>query len=212
MSLGPDDHLMLHEPDHRGKAADLLLWQHKGKPNLEALVRAFGAGTQLLEETIWAVVVGGGLDAAEGVTLDRWGELVGELRGALEHEDYRKFIGLRIRVNTEHPSFGAMAAVLASAVDPSELESYLVADGIVYVVQSGPTFLDDSIASHAGALIRDFRPAGIYAAVTEQVEDGAFIGEEGDEGTLIGSIASPGPNIIGRLIYSGRSREPSRGV
>jgi hypothetical protein len=212
MAIDPSSYLVTFEPDQAGKSLDLLLWQDKGKAVLEGLVYAFGKGAQLLESTSFAVIAGTLLDSAEGVNLDRIGELVGETRGALSHEQYKKFIELRILVNTQFPNEDNVWTVLATAVDPSVVSSYRVEDGIVYVVTS-PTFLSGSIAAHAGRLIRDFRPVAVYAAVTEQVVGGAQIGSIAVPGSLIGSIATPGPNPIGRLIYDGRSRpNPRRAI
>jgi hypothetical protein len=200
----PDEHVIVYEPNQRARAFELLLWQHKDKERIVAFVKALAAGAQLAENTSWAVIAGGStVDAAEGATLERWGELVGERRGGLDHEQFRKFIGLRIRVNTEAPSENAVGAVLAEAVDPSVVSSYLVADGIVYQVTSA-AFLDQALATHAGALVRDFRPAAIYAAVVEVLATDMFeLGTVAAPGSILGTVASPG-EVLGRLIYAGR--------
>jgi hypothetical protein len=209
MALAPDQYLVVFEPNQAGKALDLLLWQDKGKTNLEGLVFALAKGAQLAEATSFAVIAGSLLDSAEGVTLDRIGEIVGEPRGALNHEQFQPFIGLRIAANTAFPSEDTVWTMLSEAVDPSDLTSYRIADGVVYVVTSDD-FLSSPIASHTGLLIRDIRPAGQFVAVTEQVTDGAVIGSIAVPGSLIGSIASPGTNRIGRLIYSGWPRPRPR--
>jgi hypothetical protein len=203
-----------------------MLWQHASKPRLQAIVAAFAAGAQHSENLIFAVIVGATtVGGAEGASLDRWGEVVGEFRGGLaDDEDYRRFIALRVRVNTEHPSTDAMWEILFGRADPPERGavypsipgspfasgSFLVADGIIYQVES-VDFLDDSVAAHAGALIRDFRPAGIYAAVVEYpYEHFAFSWEASDPTKPtpqpFGSIADPGTAVLARLIYNGRSR------
>jgi hypothetical protein len=211
MALSPDDYLVIFEPNQAQKALDLLLWQDTGRPLLGALVVALAKGAQLAEDTSFAAIAGSLLDSAEGATLDRIGEIVGETRGALSHESFGMFIGLRITANTAFPSEDTVFTLLASAVDPSTVASYLIDDGIVFVVTSDP-FLPGSIASHSGKLIRDLRPAGMFVAVTEQEVDGAEIGTVATPGTLIGSIATPGPNPIGRLIYDGWCRpRPRRG-
>lgn len=199
----PNEHLIVYVPDHADRAQALLLWQDRDKPRIKALVRAFGAGAQLAESTGFAIITGATLDAAEGATLDRWGELVGERRGGLDVEDFRRFIELRIRVNTEHPGTDEMWEVVDAAVDPSTVRSYLVADGIIYLVTSAD-WLPDSIVAHAAGLVRDFRPMSYYAAVVEQVEGEALeIGTVLEPGSTIGSIADPS-GTIGRLIYPGR--------
>lgn len=204
----PDEHVIVYEPNQEARAHELSLWQDSDKPRLMAALSAFAAGAQLAENTSWAVIAGGSVrEAAEGETLDRWGELVGEERGGLGHEDYQRFIGLRIRVNTEHPGEQAMYEVVRDAVAPSTVSRYLVADGIVYDVWSLGAFVAEPIRAHTGALVRDFRPMAIYAAVTEQIADSYIaIGTVGTPGTTIGSISSPGAEPLGRLIYDGRTR------
>lgn len=223
MATHPEEHLLIYEPDQAARAAELLLWQQKAKPRLAALVKALGAGAQLSENTIWAVIVGATtLAGAEGVSLDRWGEMIGEYRGGLDEEDYRRFIALRGRVNTEHPSQDAMFEVLFGADDPPARGavypsvpgapfasgSHLIADGIVYQVES-EDFLDNSVAAHAGALIRDFRPAGIVAPIVEYtVSHFALDWEASDpiKPTPPPITLGTGTGVLARLIYSGRSR------
>lgn len=193
---------MVLEPDQAARALELLLWQQRGKARLEAFVRALAAGAQLEEFTAWAVLIGAGLDAAEGETLARWAEIVGEDPRNLGPEQLRKFVGLRIRVNTEHPGDNAVGAVLAEAVWPSQVTAYAVADGIVYQVESG-SFLTDGVGYHAGALVRDFRPAAIYAAVAEFVTTDHFALDWEVDGPLLYDDHTSG-GVIGRLLYSGR--------
>jgi hypothetical protein len=209
MAIGTDSYLVTFEPDQPGKALELILWQDEGRPNLEGLVRALGEGAQLAEATSFAVIAGSLIDSAEGVTLDRIGELVGETRGALAHESFREFIDLRISVNRQFPGEDAVWSVLAEAVDPSVVTSYRIADGIVFVV-TGDSFPASSIASHTGRLIRDFRPAGHFVAVTKQLTDGVRWGSVASPGTAFGDVGSPSPERMGGLIYTGWFRPRPR--
>ena len=204
MATDPGEHLVIYEPDQAQRALDLLLWQMKGKPRIDAFMRALAIGAQLLEDTSWAVIAGGSvLDAAQGETLSRWGEIFGEVRGALSTEQYRKFIDLRIQVNTTFCNSDTMYDVILRAVDPSTVFSSIVSDGIIYTVTS-PTFISDELKSHTAGLVRDYRPVGFWIPVVEIEADGAWIGSIAVPGSTIGSIASPGAALIGRLIYSGR--------
>lgn len=201
MSVAPDEHGYVLQPNWAAEGLGLLLWQLH-KPRIEALVRALAAGAQLAEHTNWAVLVGAGLDAVEGETLDRWGELVGQRRGGLAHESLRTLLELRIRVNTEHPGEDAVGGVLSDAVWPSTVTAYTVADGIVYQVESA-AFLAEALGYHAGALVRDFRPAGIYAAVVEFVTEDHFALDWETTGPLLYDDETSG-GVIGRLLYGGR--------
>lgn len=216
MSTHVDEHLLIYNPDNAADALGLLLWQHKGKPRIEALVAALAAGAQLQENTIWAVIIGATtLAGAEGKNLDRWGALVGEFRGGLDEEQYRKFISLRIRVNTEFPNEDNVASVLFEAVDPSVRGNpfgsamHYLADGVKIHVQSDEAFLDEAVKTHVGALMRDFRPAATFMAVVESVTDHfAFSWEATDPvkptPEPFAGLSIPGTGVISRLIYSGR--------
>lgn len=215
--VSDEEHLLIYEPNHARNAADLLYWQHKGKPNIEGLVAAMAAGAQLAENTSWSVIIGASTIAgAEGVSLDKWGGVVGEFRGGLGEDDYRRFIGLRIRVNTENASEDVMSSILYEAVRPSVRGNqfgsgvHAVADGIVFQVES-ETFLDDVIVAHTGALMRDARIVGNYNAVVEYtVNHFAFSWEASDPtkptpATFAG-LSIPGTGVFPRLIHSGRGR------
>lgn len=195
MSVATDEHLIVHVPNHAERALELLYRQHKGKPRIEALVRALAAGAQLLENTTWAVIAGGSLDAAEGETLTRWGELVGEIQGGLTHEQYRTFIALRARVNTLFPNEDMMWALLDEALAPfQEVTRYLVSDGIVWGVEV-PEMPGQPVLDHTAGLIRDARPIGIYSPVV--VWTPSSFGWESEIG---------GDDPFAELIYDGRTR------
>jgi hypothetical protein len=201
------EHLLVYRADHESRAFDLLYWQHKSVKRIPALARSFAAGAQVAELLSWTVILGTSTIAgAQGVHLDRWGAIVGEARGGLSEDDYRRFIDLRIRVNTDVPSNENLLEVLVESIRPSTVTSNPVADGEVHNVES-VEWLPDAIKDHARGLIRDFRPVGFYHAVTEfKISTFAVIGTIADPGATIGTIADPGPWEIGRLIYDGRSR------
>lgn len=203
MAGATDEHGLIYEPDQLTRARELLLWQQRERPRIDALVASFAAGAQLAENTMFAVLIGAStFDGAEGVTLDRWGEIVGEFRGGLDETEFRKFIRLRIRINTEHPSEDAMYEILSEAVDPSPVTTQIIADGIVYQVD-GEDGLDRSISAHAAALIRDFRPIALYAPVVEFVTDHFALDWEADAPFLTDGT---GTAVLAELTFSGRSR------
>jgi len=195
VSVAVDEHLIVHVPNHAERGLELLYRQHKGKPRIEALVRALAAGAQLLENTTWAVIAGGSLDAAEGETLTRWGELVGEVQGGLTHEQYRVFIELRARVNTLFPNEDMLWGLLDEALAPfNTVTRYLVTDGIVWGVEV-PEMPGAAHLEHVAALIRDARPLGIYSPVVVWTPDS--FGWESEIG---------GDDPFAELIYDGRSQ------
>jgi hypothetical protein len=205
MATHPDEHGLIYEPDHEGKAAALLMWQELGKARIEAFVRALGKGTQLLENTIWAVFVGTTtLQGSEGVNLDRWGFLVGEQRGGLTNEQYRRFILLRMRVNSEFPDEDLLWEVVTDAVSPSVVTVTPLPPAGIQVQVDGIEFLSEVLRVHTAALIRDLRPLGVIVPVVESIP--GYFGFDGDpDAQGFSSLASPSSGgILSRLIYSGR--------
>lgn len=196
MAVATDEHLIVYVPDHDVRAAALLLRQWRDTTRIEGFVRALGAGVQLAELTAWAVIAGGGIDAAEGATLDRWGTLVGEPRGGLDHEQYRAFIELRARVNSLFPNEDMLYGLLADATALyfGEVTRYLVSDGMVWSIYT-PAPLPDAVSAHTGWLMRDARPAAIYMPVIVW-----------DDASFTWDSLWDGPDVWAELIYDGRGR------
>lgn len=91
---------LLHEPGHRDLAREGLTFPLRDQARAAALAQSLGGAAQGFEDTIHAQLTGGTLDNAIGADLDQWGELVGELRGALLQDDqYRPFVQARILAN-----------------------------------------------------------------------------------------------------------------
>lgn len=86
---------MEHIPNHSGLAEeDLLVYRHK--PRMLAFLRACMGQAQLLENKIFGLLVSQTLNEASGNALEQFGQLLGEERGALSEDEYRKIIFARI--------------------------------------------------------------------------------------------------------------------
>jgi hypothetical protein len=202
MSTHPLEHLLIYEPDHVARAKELLLAQHRDKARINAFVAALAKGVQLAENTIWAVIVGATtIQGAEGINLDRWGALVGEFRGGLSNEDYRRFIELRLLANTRFPNEDLLYELVSRAVAPSTVEVFPMPPGGLQFLVRSPTWLPDSIVAHTAALIRDARSAGRILPIVETVPLHFALDWE-DGGTVI--TEGTGGAVVSRLIYSGR--------
>jgi hypothetical protein len=199
-----DEHVVVFVPDHEDRAKDLLLWQDRGKPRLEALVASFGAGAQGAEALSWATIVGAStLAGAKGVNLDRWGALVGEHRGGLDNEQYRTSIELRQLVNTSFPNEDNVWTVISTSVQPYPVRMFeLYPAGMKAIVYSTDA-LSESLRAHLVGLIRDFRPAGVVLPIIETLP-GHFAFDWEADAPLFPSLAVPTPLPFSDLIYSGR--------
>lgn len=83
---------------HADDGVGLLIWQFRGKPRLEAMLRALLTGVQDAENAVWAVLTERWLDNAEGVQLDRIGTIVDFARAGFEDEVYRTLLRAQILV------------------------------------------------------------------------------------------------------------------
>jgi hypothetical protein len=168
-------------------------------------VGALAAGAQLSEHTMFAVIVGAStLQGAEGASLDRWGEIVGEQRGGLDDEDLRLFIGLRIIVNTRHPSEDAMWELISTAVAPYAVGPALpLSDGVKFYVTSVDA-LPDPVRTRLASLVASFRPAGKIVKVLETIPERALFEWEAGGPSLITDDEADADTVIPDLIYSGR--------
>lgn len=83
---------------HADEGAALLIWQFRGKPRLEALLRALLRHVQVAENDTWAVLTERWLDNAEGVQLDGIGKIVDLARAGWEDETYRALLRAQILV------------------------------------------------------------------------------------------------------------------
>lgn len=82
-------------PNHGDQAVSWLLEQFKGKPKIEAFLRALIAPVQRLEDTLWQVLTRVvDMEHAEGVHLDLFGRILQLPRAGLADDEYRS----RLRV------------------------------------------------------------------------------------------------------------------
>ena len=84
----------------------------------------FAAQLQKLEQTVQRVEEWRDIDKAEGTTLDRIGENVGQPRGAATDEIYRILIKSKIARNLSKGDINTIITVLSTALDtdPSEIK------------------------------------------------------------------------------------------
>ncbi len=91
--------------------------------NIGKLMAIFAAQMQKLEQTVQRVEEWRDIDKAEGTTLDRIGENVGQPRGVATDEIFRILIKSKIARNLSKGDINTIITVLATALntDPSEI-------------------------------------------------------------------------------------------
>jgi hypothetical protein len=85
--------------DHAARALDRLKQQFRGKPKVEALVTALMGPVQAVEDALYQLLTERGVDTAIGTQLDAIGKVVGQPRGGLSDDTYRRYIRARITAN-----------------------------------------------------------------------------------------------------------------
>lgn len=209
MSAVPDEHHYLLEPHQDERARALLLWQHSEKPRLTAFVEALAAGAQLAENTSWAVLIGAStVQGAEGESLDRWGELAGEFRGGLTDAQYRHFLELRVRANSEFPNEDLLYEIVSQAVStvqPTPITVFPLYPGGLKIWVYSTDWLSEVLQAHTAALVHTLRPAGTIVPICETIPGAMALDWEADA-PVIPSLAliADSEAVISSLIYSGR--------
>jgi hypothetical protein len=85
--------------DHVAEALARLPMQFRGKPRIEAFVRATTSSLQALEDASVQLLTAWVLDTAIGAQLDQLGVIVGQPRDGLSDADYRRILRARIAAN-----------------------------------------------------------------------------------------------------------------
>ena len=157
-------------PDQKKRAVSLLPSQFRtNQPVIEALAGAMGEGVQTLEDLIFGLMLGSRLDLATGALLDIWGDLVGEVRGDLDDEDYRKFVAARVLTNRSTGVTDDLIAIAQLITSNSVVreQSFYPREVIIYVSRSDP--MSDAVSARVAVMMNDARAAGTKLQVIESI-------------------------------------------
>lgn len=104
-----------------------LVQQFRGKPRIEALLRAIAAQTQAISDALEDLRTERWIDTAEGAQLDGLGRILGLARGAWDDEQYRARLRVRIRIllaDGTPENIIATLALLANGESVQLIETY----------------------------------------------------------------------------------------
>lgn len=107
--------------DHVDRALDRLRQQFRDQPNIEAWLRVLVAPVQDLEQAMYEVLVGRGVETAVGVQLDAIGTIVGQPRNGRSDEVYRAFIRARIATNKSNGTIENVLNVTTLVLDDEDV-------------------------------------------------------------------------------------------
>jgi len=177
--------------------------QYKADSGFAAILAAYGAQVQEIEDALYDIHVGYDLDNAVGDQLDILGKVVAQARDGATDAEYRPRIRARIRALLSSGSTEDLLAVLAALLGTEALGAfthhYEGPQGQRLLVNST---LTADLAAVAGALIGRARAAGERTIFDwfESAEAGAFTlaggtglglddeGSPGSGGELAGSL------------------------
>jgi hypothetical protein len=171
-----------HQEDHTSTLQEELLAWFRTKPHINALVQALGTQLQELEDEYQALRDERLLSNATGAQLDQYGRIVGEPRGSLVDDDFRRFIQARILTNTSEGNADRLMAIFCiiagEGVENTGGElRYIPKFPAGYLIQMGlQTPLTDPVKHRVAAQMGTVTPAGVeYTLVQSKWDnDGPF--------------------------------------
>ena len=168
--------------DHPDRAVANALAQDRSSqdsPRYVSLLEAMGEGVQLQEEQFFDLLVGRGLNLATGVSLEQWGAIVGEQRGGLNDEDYRRFIKARILANISEGTPDELLTVFALVTSPSQVRYFIHPPAGFRLQTIRNELLSDALVRRIVRLMVSIKPAGVAMVLTEALQDSILFGVAG---------------------------------
>lgn len=158
-----------YEPEHGRLLTDRMLSWLRSGTRIAALQDGLGHGVQIVEDDAFNVLVSTVLPFSVGDQLDKWGELVGEVRGGLTDPDYRRFVTARIRANRSESTVDDLIEVFQLLTAPSTVRMWeLYPAGFVLSFVHGEWY-DDVVATRTARFMQGIKPAGRGMALVEAV-------------------------------------------
>jgi hypothetical protein len=186
--------------NHSEIAIDKLLAQFKEKPKIDALIRMQTDQIQDLENAAFGLYVGRSLQTATGATLDRWGNLLGELRSGRSDSEYRAAMFFKITRNIAQGTPSDLISIfqiLTGAQNVKYSEQY---PATAFLVGIGmPEGTDTDIL---GPYIKAAAPAGVrLGQITVATGDRVF-GFEGYPASFLSGFGDLGDPSVGGFLAS----------
>lgn len=178
-----------HILDHPDRAVAQLHTWLQDKPRLISVVRGLAAGAQVAEDQLWGLLTSDTPQLATGVSLNRWGRLVGQERGLLQDEDYRRVIQAAVLAQRCPGDGDSLIRIWEVLMQPtaSRLVEVFTGGGAsfcLYALREAP--LSDAMRTRTKALMQLAKPAGIEMCLVEAIGANPLMGffTADTEGTL----------------------------
>lgn len=178
--------------DHAGEAVARIPSRWYGLPNFEALVRAFVAPIQTLEDALWELLTLRTIDTGSGITLDAIGEIIGEPRTTQTDDEYRPYLRARIATNCSDGTVEALIRVCRVLLnDPAvqvRVRTYPPASIVIRLRGAVPAATADALIG----FLRSAKAAGVSLMLVSSTVDrlGTFRFARAGYSTQINAAAS----------------------
>lgn len=135
--------------------------------NFVKVLRCLIEGKQAIENAFQQLLVGRTLDAAEGVQLDIIGKIVGQPRGGLDDELYRRILRARIAANFSDGNVPDMLRVVKLVIndDATSYVHFQNHEFATQVVEIEAVAVSDALATLLMSLVLDSQAAGVRTIV-----------------------------------------------
>jgi hypothetical protein len=154
--------------------------QFKGRPNIEALIRAVVASFDEFDVEARRLLVERTLDTAVGAQLDVIGRIVGQPRNGLSDDDFRRFCRARVRANRSKGTVSDILRVTRLVVNDPDARFTLQLTGIAaYILRIEDIVVPDDLAAIVFSFLKAVTSGGVRPMLGYTTGDPATRGRWG---------------------------------
>lgn len=165
---------------HVVDALNRLLQQYKDKDRIRALIETDGERTQQLEDVLQVLNVERTLDDADGIQLDRLGDILGIDRNGLSDEDYRTRLRIKVIQNISNGEPDRLINVYAFLLEATQVQYQEHYPAGVALMANAPVIAGQETLIYTE--IQNISPAGVrvdYIGSYDALDAFAFEGSSG---------------------------------
>lgn len=138
----------------------------RNQKNFRALVRAIGLACQHAEDLVWDVWLSNQLDNATGITLVYAGRKVGEEKGQLDDQEFKRIISARLRIAKTRSEPDDLIEIF-KAVTGAEVVKYFGGASAFVLVAHRQAFMREEYRVRVRQVMRLAKPLGVHMELVE---------------------------------------------
>jgi hypothetical protein len=147
---------------HVQDAKDRLMYQFRAKARIEGIIEADAVQIQELEQVFYSMIEGRTLQTATGATLDRWGNVLDELRLGDTDQNFRSRLFFKVTRNIAAGTPEEMIRIYADLLQARFVQLQEVFDA--KVVMTAITTANVPDLTYIKTLVQAVAPAGVRVA------------------------------------------------